>query len=106
MVSTSLSRTQRAANVPPTLARNTSAVFWSLSISRSNLMRGLFEKFSLNLMVVSTRSESLPMLAPGNDFVFLLVVNLLIRSRPGCRPTQLLGVESAGKGESMALCKL
>ena len=35
-----------------------------------------------------------------------LVVNLPIRGMPGCRPRQLVGVESAGKGELVALCEL
>ena len=66
-------------------------------------MRELFVKrlvFSFNLMVVSTRSWSLPMSAPGKDLVFALlmrdlkcwsvrikshlVVNLPIRGIPGC----------------------
>ena len=34
------------------------------------------------------------------------VLNLLIRGIPGCCPRQLVGVESAGKGESVALCEL
>ena len=38
-------------------------------------------------------------------FVYL-VVNLPIRGIPGCCPRQLVGVESAGKGESVALCEL
>ena len=66
-VSSSLSRTQRAANFPATLAWNTSTISGSLSFSRSNRMRGLFVKrlvFSCNFIVVSTRSRSLPMSAP------------------------------------------
>ena len=35
-----------------------------------------------------------------------LVVNLPIRRIPGCCHIQLVGVESVGKGESVALCKL
>ena len=35
-----------------------------------------------------------------------LVVNLSIRGMPGCCPRQPAGVESAGKGESVALCGL
>ena len=35
-----------------------------------------------------------------------LVVNLPIRRIPGCCHKQLVGVESVGKGESVALCKL
>ena len=77
MVSTVLSRTQRAANFPPTLAWSASAILGSLSFSRSNRIPGLFMKrlvFSFNLMVVSTRSWSLPLLAPGKDIVFALLM--------------------------------
>ena len=35
-----------------------------------------------------------------------LVVSLPIRGMPGCCPRQCVGVESVGKGESMALCRL
>ena len=35
-----------------------------------------------------------------------LVVNLPIRGMPGCCPRQLVGVESVGKGKSLAVCKL
>ena len=76
-VSTSLSRTQRAANFPPTLAWNTFPMLGSLCFSRSNQTQGLFMKhlvFSFNLMVVSTRPWSLPMLAPGKDLVFSLLM--------------------------------
>ena len=34
-----------------------------------------------------------------------LVVNLPIGGMPGCCPKQLKGLESVGKGESVALCK-
>ena len=34
-----------------------------------------------------------------------LVVNLPTRGMPGCCPRQLVGVESVGEGESMALCE-
>ena len=40
------------------------------------------------------------------DKVYNLVVNLPIRGIPGCCPRQLVGVESVGKGESVALCEL
>ena len=35
-----------------------------------------------------------------------LVANLPIRGMPGCCPRQLMGVESVGKSESVALCEL
>ena len=35
-----------------------------------------------------------------------LVVNLPIRRIPGCCHRQLVGLESVGKGESVALCEL
>ena len=35
-----------------------------------------------------------------------LVANLHIKGMPGCCPRHLVGVESVGKGESMALCEL
>ena len=104
-------------------AWNTSAIFRSFSFSRSNRMRKLFVKcliFSFNLMVVSTRSWSQPMSAPGRDLVFVeaelralgcqskiyLVVNLSIRGMLGCCPIQLVEVESVGKDTSVALWKL
>ena len=34
------------------------------------------------------------------------LVNLPVRGMPGCCPRQLVGVESVGKGESVALRKL
>ena len=33
-----------------------------------------------------------------------LVVNLPVRGIPGCCPRQLVGMDSVGKGESVALC--
>ena len=49
-LSPSLSRTQRAANILPTLAWNTSAIFRSLHFSRSNQMWGLYRRhFQLQL---------------------------------------------------------
>ena len=36
-----------------------------------------------------------------NDY---LVLNLPIRGMPGCCPKQLVGVDSVGKGESVAPC--
>ena len=65
----------------------------------------------------------MPMSAPGKDLVCFvdaglelevlgcqdevyLVVNLPIRGMPGCCPRQLVGVESVGKGKSLAVCKL
>ena len=41
----------------------------------------------------------------GQDEVYL-VGNLPIRSMSGCCPRQLVGMESVGKGESVALCEL
>ena len=85
-MSISLSRMHWAANFPPTLAWNTSAVFGSFSFS--NRMRGLFMKrmvFSVNLY---------------------LAVNLPIRGIPGYCPRQLVGVECVGKGVSVALWEL
>ena len=76
-VSTLLSRTQRAANFQPTLAWNISAIFGSLSFSKSNRMRRLFVKrlvFSFKLVVVSTRTWLLPVSAPGKDLVFTLLM--------------------------------
>ena len=65
----------------------------------------------------------MPMSAPGKDLVCFvdaglelevlgcqdevyLVVNLPIMGMPGCCHRQLVGVESVGKGELVALCKL
>ena len=75
-VSILLTRTQRAANFPPALAWNTSAIFGSWSFSRSNWMWGLFMKhlvFNFKLMVLSMRSSSLLMLASGKNLVFALL---------------------------------
>ena len=62
---------------PPILVWNISAIFGSLSFSGSNRMRGLFVKrlvCSFNLIVVSTRSWSLPMSALGKDLLFALLM--------------------------------
>ena len=63
--------------------------------------------FSFNLIVVSTRSCSLPMLAPGKDLVFaLLKLDLKHFGMQSFCPGQLMGVESFGRGKSVDLCKL
>ena len=76
-VFTSLWRMQRAANFPPTLAWNTSAIYRCPSFLRSNQMLGLFLKhfvFSFNLMVAGMRSRSPPVSAPGKGLVFALLM--------------------------------
>ena len=40
----------------------------------------------------------------GYGYEVNLVVNLLITGMPGCCPRQLVGEDSVGKGESVALC--
>ena len=134
-MSTSLSRTQRAANFLPTLAWNTSAIFRSfLSICVFVLFfqvksdaRTLREALGFQLQLDGCKRE---VMSTANvciwerpfvcfvdaaleafgcqDQVYksIMVVNLPIRVMPGCCPRQLVGVQRVGKGERMALCEL
>ena len=56
-VSTSLSKMQRTADIPPTLAWNTFAIFRSLSFSRSNWMQGLCETLCFQLYLDGCKHE-------------------------------------------------
>ena len=59
-VSASLSKTQTAEIVPPTLAWNTSAVSGPRVLQVKSGARALYEAIRFNLMVLSTRSWPLP----------------------------------------------
>ena len=99
--------------------------FRVLCFCRSNRMQGRFMKllvFSFKLMVVSTRSWSLPMSASGKDFFFFFLLcwywtlnvgmsgwSILLWSAHK-RHARLLslticGMGSVGKGESMAMLR-
>ena len=87
-VSTSLSVMQRAANFPPIWAWNTSSVFrvfifFKIQSNVKALRNAL--GCSFNLMVVSTRSWSFPMSAPGKMlFAFLVLVLKRCCARTKC----------------------
>ena len=124
-MSTSLSKTQRAANFPPTLAWNTSAILASsefLQVKQD--VRTLHEMISFQLLLdgckhkvmiaadVSTWERSCVCIVDAGlealacqDEVYL-VVNLPIQGMPGCCPRQVAGVDSVGKGKSVVLCEL
>ncbi|KAH3694209.1 hypothetical protein DPMN_081649 [Dreissena polymorpha] len=79
MVSMSLSRMFRAANLPSICALNASDVSGSFSFFKYNLMRGFYVTrlfFNFSLMVVSTKLWSQKTSAPGNVLEFAIDAEL------------------------------
>ncbi|KAH3885336.1 hypothetical protein DPMN_009330 [Dreissena polymorpha] len=77
MASMSLSKTFRAASLPPICDRNTAVITGSFNFSKFNQMRGFFVMrllFNFSFIVVNTKSWSLPMYAPGNILVLALLM--------------------------------
>ena len=124
-VFTSLSRTKRAAHFSSTSIWNTSVIWRSFEyLQVKSDAKALCEVLGFQLQLNGCKLEVMIAFNVSNwerpcicfvdarleafgcqDEVYL-VVNLPIRRIPGCCHRQLVGVESVGKGESVALCKL